>query len=106
MAELDSGGAVVAELDGCGAAVAPSKPSDLWFIPATGMGEGKLAIGDLVLSCCLWYSWQSLPLMPAIVTSEGFQHGFGHLVGILQAGLNFIRADASAAVEWPLLPGC
>ena len=47
------GGADVAEVDGGGAVVAPSKPSR--FISSsrfTGVGEGKLAIGDSVLSCC------------------------------------------------------
>ena len=61
MAELDSGGAVVAELDSCGAAVAPSKPSrSVGSSRSTGVGEGKSAIRDSVLSYCRWYSWQSL----------------------------------------------
>ena len=63
MAELDGDGAVVAELDGGGAAVAPSKPSrSMGSSRSTGVGEGKLAIGDSVLSCCHWYSWWSLAL--------------------------------------------
>ena len=47
VAELDSGGAVVVGLDGCGGAVAPSKPSrSMGSSRSTGMGEGKSAIGD------------------------------------------------------------
>ena len=57
VAELDGGGTMVAELDGDGAVVAPSKPSrsvgSSW---STGVGEGKLAISDSVLSCCCCYS--------------------------------------------------
>ena len=51
--ELDGGGAMVAELDGCGAAVVPSKPSrSVGSSRSTGVGEGKSAIRDSVLSCC------------------------------------------------------
>ena len=61
MAELDGDGTVVAELDGGGAAVAPSKPSrSMGSSRSTGVDEGKSAISDSVLSCCCWYSWQSL----------------------------------------------
>ena len=55
---------MVVGLDDCGAAVVPSKPSrsmgSSWSI---GMGEGKSAIGDSVLSCCRWYSWRLWPLI-------------------------------------------
>ena len=61
MAELDGGGTVVAELDRDGAMVAPSKPSkSIGLSRSTGMGEGKFAIRDSMLSCCRWYSWWSL----------------------------------------------
>ena len=57
VAELDGDGAIVVELDGNGAAVAPSKPSrSVGSSQFPGVGEGKLAIGDSVLSCCHWYS--------------------------------------------------
>ena len=53
MVELDRGGAIVAELDSNGAVVAPSKPSrSVGSSQSTGVGEGKSAIGDSVLSCC------------------------------------------------------
>ena len=54
VAELDGGGAIVAELDGNGAVVVPSR--SVGSSRSTGVGEGKSAIGDLVLSCCHWYS--------------------------------------------------
>ena len=58
MVELDGDGTVVAELDGDGAVVAPSRPSrSVGSSQSTGVGEGKLAISDSVLSCCRWYSW-------------------------------------------------
>ena len=55
--ELDGGGTMVAELDGDGAVVAPSKPSRaVGSSHSTGVGEGKSATGNSVLSCCRWYS--------------------------------------------------
>ena len=51
-------------LDDCRATVAPSKPSrSVGSSRSIGVGEGKSAIRDLVLSCCHWYSWWSLPLI-------------------------------------------
>ena len=53
VAELDSGDTVVVGLDDCKATVAPSKPSrSMSLSQSIGVGEGKLAIGDSVLSCC------------------------------------------------------
>ena len=63
MAELDGGGTVVVGLDNCGATVASSKPSkSVGSSPSLspGIGDGKSAIGDSVLSHCHWYSWHSL----------------------------------------------
>ena len=43
----------MAELDGGGAVVAPSKPSKfVGSFQSTGVGEGKSVISDSVLSCC------------------------------------------------------
>ena len=61
MVELDGDGTMVVGLDGCGAAVAPSKPFEsVGSSLSTGVVDGKSAIGDSVLSCCQRYSWQSL----------------------------------------------
>ena len=57
MVELEGDGTMVVELGGGGAAVVPSKPSrSVGSSRSTGMGEGKSAIRDSVLSCCSTYS--------------------------------------------------
>ena len=67
MGTVDSDGSdAMVELEGSGAAVAPSTPSSRVGSNSVVMswsgvlGGKKAALGEAVLSCCRWYSWQSL----------------------------------------------
>ena len=67
MGAVDSDGSdAVVELEGSGAAVATSTPSSragsnsVVMSRSAVLGSGKVALGKAVLSCCRWYSWQSL----------------------------------------------
>ena len=94
------------ELEDSGAAMVPSTPpsrvgsNSVVMSWSMVLGSGKAALGEVVLSCCHWYSWQvSSFFLPAIMLGKGFNHHVGDVWGIFGPDLDILHGSSPVSVE-------